>query len=169
MWYLRSETYTDALARIVDGHYDLPFARRWGEVGNTSSDGQFFAANRGSGLINAKYGPDPGLKIYSFLSGRHGSFHSSVIGATAGEAPFVLDGLVGNSMLLNPLIHYTDTGGVSDHVFALFHLLGMKLAPRLRDYPDRKLACFGLPRQWPFLAPLMGIPIKDDVIAQHWG
>ncbi|PHQ82079.1 MAG: transposase [Thalassobium sp.] len=169
MWYLRPETYVDSLARIVDAHHDLPFAGHWGEVGNTSSDGQFFAANRGSGLINAKYGPDPGLKIYSFLSGRYGSFHSSVIGATAGEAPFVLDGLVGNPMLLNPLIHYTDTGGVSDHVFALFHLLGMKFAPRLRDFPDRKLACFGSPRQWPFLAPLMGSPIKDDVIVQHWG
>jgi transposase len=38
-------------------------------------------------VINAKYGPDPGLKIYSFLSGQYGSFHSSVIGATAGDAP----------------------------------------------------------------------------------
>ncbi|MFV1590621.1 Tn3 family transposase [Phaeobacter sp. JH20_39] len=169
MWYLRPETYSDALARLVDAHHDLPFAAHWGEVGATSSDGQFFAANRGSGLINAKYGPDPGLKIYSFLSGRYGSFHSSVIGATSGEAPFVLDGLVGNPMLLNPLMHYTDTGGVSDHVFALFHLLGMKFTPRLRDFPDRKLACFGSPRQWPFLAPLMGSPIKDDVIVQHWG
>ena len=168
MWYLRPETYSDALAKIVDAHHSLPFAAHWGEVGNTSSDGQFFAANRGSGLINAKYGPDPGLKIYSFLSGRYGSFHSSVIGATAGEAPFVLDGLVGNPMLLNPLIHYTDTGGVSDHVFALFHLLGMKFAPRLRDFPDRKLACFGSPRQWPLLASLIGSPIKDDVILQHW-
>lgn len=72
-------------------------------------------------------------------------------------------------MLLNPLTHYTDTGVVSDHVFALFHLLGMKFAPRLRDFPDCKLACFGSPRQWPFRAPLLGSPIKDDVIAQHWG
>ena len=55
-------------------------------AGHGSSDGQFFAANRGSGMVNAKYGPDPGLKIYSFLSGQYGSFHSSVIGATAGEA-----------------------------------------------------------------------------------
>jgi TnpA family transposase len=72
-------------------------------------------------------------------------------------------------MMLNPLTHYTDTGGVSDHVFALFHLLGMKFTPRLRDFPDRKLACFGSPLQWPLLAPLMGSPIKDDVIAEHWG
>ena len=101
----------------------LPFAKVWGEADKTSSDGQFFASGRKSGEINAKYGPDPGLKIYSFLSGQYGSFHANVIGATAGEAPFVLDGLVGNAAQFNPLVHYVDTGGVSDHVFALFHLL----------------------------------------------
>jgi TnpA family transposase len=168
-WYLRPETFADALSRIVDGHHGLPFAQHWGTAEHTSSDGQFFAANRGSGMINAKYGPDPGLKIYSFLSGQYGSFHSSVIGATAGEAPFVLDGLLGNPASFDPLIHYTDTGGVSDHVFALFHLLGMSFAPRLRDFPDRRLACFGSPKQWATLAPIMGKPINEDVIRQHWG
>lgn len=168
-WYLRPETYVDALARIVDAHHDLPFAAHWGDAGKTSSDGQFFAANRGSGIINAKYGPDPGLKIYSFLSGRYGSFHSTVIGATAGEAPFVLDGLVGNPAGFNPLVHCTDTGGVSDHVFALFHLLGLLFAPRLRDFPDRRLACFGSAKRWATLAPIIGKPINEEVIIQQWG
>ncbi|MEY8119455.1 MULTISPECIES: Tn3 family transposase [unclassified Falsihalocynthiibacter] len=31
---------------------------------------------------------------------------------------------------------------MSGHVFALFHLLGLKWAPRLWDFPDRRLACF---------------------------
>ena len=84
-WYLRPETYADALARIIDVHHALSFARVWGSAGRTSSDGQFFSSARNAGVINAKYGPD-------FLSGRYGSFHSNVIGATAGEAPFVLDG-----------------------------------------------------------------------------
>ena len=86
-WYLRPETYSDALTRIIDAHHALPFAQIWGQAEHTSSDGQFFAAARNSGEINAKYGPDPGLKIYSFLSGQYGSFHSSVIGATSGEPP----------------------------------------------------------------------------------
>ena len=168
-WYLRPETFADALGRIVDAHHGLPFARHWGAAEHSSSDGQFFSANRGSGLINAKYGPDPGLKIYSFLSGQYGSFHSSVIGATAGEAPFVLDGLLGNPASFDPLVHYTDTGGVSDHVFALFHLLGMTFAPRLRDFPDRRLACFGGAKAWPTLSPLIGKPINEEVTRQHWG
>ena len=113
-WYLRSETYADALARIIDAHHALPFARVWGNPARTSSDGQFFPSGRNAGEINAKYGPDPGLKIYSFLSGSYGSFHSNVIGATAGEAPFVPDGLVGNAAEFDPLVHYVDTGGVSD-------------------------------------------------------
>ncbi|MDG1372161.1 MAG: Tn3 family transposase [Paracoccaceae bacterium] len=169
IWYLRPETYADALARIVDAHHALPFAQRWGEAERTSSDGQFFSANRGSGMINAKYGPDPGLKIYSFLSGQYGSFHSTMIGATAGEAPFVLDGLVGNPAEFDPLIHYTDTGGVSDHVFALFHLLGLAFAPRIRDFPDRRMACFGSQKRWRTLGPIIGKPINEEVIRQHWG
>lgn len=168
-WYLRSETFADALGRIVDAHHGLSFTQHWGVAEHSSSDGQFFSANRGSGVINAKYGPDPGLKIYSFLSGQYGSFHSSVIGATAGEAPFVLDGLLSNPASFDPLVHYTDTGGVSDHVFALFHLLGMTFAPRLRDFPDRRLACFGGAKAWPTLSPLIGKPINEEVIRQHWG
>ena len=38
-WYLRSETCSDALARIIDAHHDLPFAQNWGEAERTSSDG----------------------------------------------------------------------------------------------------------------------------------
>ncbi len=167
-WYLRPETYSDALTRIIDTHHSLPFAQIWGQAEHTSSDGQFFASSRNSGEINAKYGPDPGLKIYSFLSGQYGSFYSSVIGATSGEAPFVLDGLMGNAAQFNPLTHYVDTGGVSDHVFALFHLLGLKLAPRLRDFPDRRLTCSGKMAAWKGLMPIMGKPINEEVILSHW-
>ena len=35
--------------------------------------------------------------------------------------------------------HYTDTGGVSYHVFGLCHLFGFRFAPRMRDIKERKL------------------------------
>ena len=68
-WYLRSETYADALARIIDAHHALPFSTVWGSASRTSSDGQFFASGRNAGEINAKYGPDPGIKIYGLFAG----------------------------------------------------------------------------------------------------
>ena len=66
------------------------------------------------------------------------------------------------------MVHHVDTGGVSDHVFALFHLLGLSFAPRLRNFPDRRLACFSRPGRWKELAPLMGKPINEEVVLEHW-
>ena len=41
-------------------------------------------------------------------------------------------------------------------------------APRLRDFPDRRLACFGKPGQFKGLAPIMGKSIHEAVILDHW-
>jgi hypothetical protein len=80
-----------------------------------------------------------GLKIYSHLSDHFASFGSRIMSATAGEAPYVLDGLMLGAGALPLHEHYTDTGGATDHVFALCHLLGFRFVPRLRDIADRKL------------------------------
>src|SRR3546814_6651044 len=66
----------------------------------------------------------------------------SVIAATASEAPHVLDGLLYHQTGLSIEEHYTDTGGVTDHVFGLCHLLGFRFAPRIRDLKDRRLYLF---------------------------
>src|SRR3546814_14679577 len=70
---------------------------------------------------------------------------SRIMSATAGEAPYVLDGLVLGAGNLPLHEHYTDTGGATDHVFALCHLLGFRFAPRLRDIGDRKLGSIAVP------------------------
>src|SRR3546814_14752260 len=75
-----------------------------------------------SDLVNAKYGAEPGVKIYSHLSDHFASFGSRIMSATAGEAPYVLDGLVLGAGNLPLHEHYTDTGGATDHVFALCNL-----------------------------------------------
>ncbi len=86
-----------------------------------------------------------------------------------GRGPFIPDGLPGNPASLDPPVHHTDTGDVSDHVFALFYFPGMGFVPRLRDFPDWRLACFGSPKQWAASLPVMGRPINGEVIRQHWG
>jgi len=70
---------------------------QWRRSGTTSSsDGQYFRASGRagpSGVINAKYGIDPGVVIYTHVSGRYDPFHTRVLAATTSEAPYVLDGL----------------------------------------------------------------------------
>jgi len=166
-WYLSEENYKAALARIIEVHHAQPFARHWGDGQASSSDGQFFRSGRrrgGAGEVNAKYGPEPGLRIYTHLSDMHGSFHTRVLSATSSEAPYVLDGLIGRG----GGEHYTDTGGATDHVFALCHLLGYRFVPRLRDLQDRRLAIIGTKPRHKILEPLLGRPIRVDVIEENW-
>jgi Tn3 transposase DDE domain len=169
--YIRPETYKAALARIIDAHHALPVAAAWGDGTTSSSDGQFFrSAKRGdaAGDINARYGGDPGVSFYTHVSDQHGPYSVRVMSATNHEAPYVLDGLMHHGTALRIDTHYVDTGGASDHVFALCAMLGFRFCPRLRDFPDRKLACIALPVTYKDLQPLLGRRIKADVIREHW-
>src|SRR3546814_3364199 len=62
----------------------------------------------------------------------------------------------------------TDTGGATDHVFALCAMLGFRFCPRLRDFPDRRLATIAPVAAYPSLTPLLGKRIRSDIIAEQW-
>jgi len=159
------------LATIINAHHALPLAAAWGAGTTSSSDGQYFRAGRrggGHGSINAKYGVDPGMLFYTHLSDQHGSYRSRVISATTGEAPHVLDGLMHHGTTLEIKEHYTDTGGANDHVFGLCHLLGYRFAPRLRDIRDRRLGTIQPAAEYKGLEPLLGQPIRIDLIRECW-
>lgn len=169
--YIRPETYQAALARIIDAQHRLPIATLWGGGTTSSSDGQFFrSGKRGNvaGEVNARYGVDPGFSFYTHVSDQHGPYHIQVISAATHEAPYVLDGLLHHGTSLKIDTHYVDTGGVSDHVFILCTLLGFRFCPRLRDFPDRKLASIEPPGSYKDLLPLLGRRIKVDAIREHW-
>jgi len=169
--YIAPDNYNAALARIIDAHHGLSIADVWGQGTSSSSDGQFFRSGKrgsGAGDFNAKYGVDPGFSFYTHVSDQHGPYHVTVISAATHEAPYVLDGLLHHGTGLEIDTHYTDTGGATDHVFALCRMLGFRFCPRLRDFPDRRMACIKAPGQYPSLKPLMGSRVKVDVIREHW-
>ena len=58
---------------------------------------------------------------------------SKVISSTVRDATYVLDEILDNQTDLPILEHTTDTAGYTEIVFALFHLLGLQFAPRIRD------------------------------------
>ncbi len=142
IWYVTSETMSDALAVVIEKHRDLPLSAALGNGSTASSDGQFFPSG-GSGeamnLINAKYGNIPGIKAYTHISDQYGPFSIKTIPATAHEAPYILDGLTMNDAGKRVKEHYADTGGFTDHVFAMCALLGYQFAPRLRNLSSLNL------------------------------
>lgn len=170
-WHIREETYSKALADVVDFHHKVPFAAHWGAGTTSSSDGQRFRAGaRGEavGQINARYGYEPSVMFYTHISDQFSPFYATVINATARDATHVLDGLLYHESSLRIEEHYTDTAGFTDHVFALCHLLGFRFAPRIRGLADNRIASFDKPAQYPELQGLLGGRVNTRLVAAQW-
>ena len=96
-WHVRDETYTSALADLVNAQFHQPFAAWWGDGTTSSSDGQNFTAGgkgRAAGHINLKYGQEPGVQFYTHISDQYAPYHIQVISSTVRDATYVLDGLL---------------------------------------------------------------------------
>jgi TnpA family transposase len=168
-WHVRDETYSQALAELINYQHRLPFAAHWGDGTTSSSDGQRYrAGGRGEamGHVNARYGDDPGVLFYTHLSDQYGPYYINVIHSAIRDATYVLDGLLYHESELRIDEHYTDTAGFTDHVFALCHLLGFRFAPRIRDLADKRLYVPGKSHHWPALEPLIGASLNLKLIEQ---
>ena len=170
-WHVRDECYSQALAQLIDYQHRQPLAAYWGDGTTSSSDGQYFRAGgqgQAAAQVNLHYGQDPGVKFYTHISDQFGPYHTKVIAATASEAPHVLDGLLYHESSLIIHEHYTDTGGFSDHIFGICHLLGFRFAPRIRDLKDKRLytiAGMDIPAA---LQPLVAGNVNLKVIHDYW-
>ena len=171
-WHLREDTYRRALATLVDAQQRQPLAGLFGVGDVSSSDGQaFLTAGRGEalGAHNARHGHgrEPSALFYTHVSSRHAPYHTASI-PPSGEAAYVIDGLLYHEADLSIAVHHTDGGGVSDHTFALAHLLGFRFVPRIPNLAGRKLYAFSSPSTWPTLAPFIAGRIDEKLIATHW-
>jgi TnpA family transposase len=170
-WYIRDETYSSALADIVNHIGREAFTSYWGEGKTSSSDGQRFAAGshaQGTGNINPKYGSDPGIQFYTHISDQYAPFHVKVINVGVRDATYVLDGLLYHESDLDIEEHYTDTSGFTDHVFALMHLLGFRFAPRIRDLKEKKLFVPAGNSNFSIISEHIGGTINTKKIIDNW-
>jgi TnpA family transposase len=170
-WHLREDTYRQALAILVNAQQREPLAALFGDADVSSSDGQhFLTAGRGEavGAVNARYGRETSALFYTHHLARHAPYHIAAI-PPSGEAAHVIDGVLYHEADLSIAIHHTDGGGVSDHVFALAHLLGFRFAPRIPNLAERRLYAFGTAGTWPTLAPFIAGRPDEKLITAHWG
>ena len=171
-WHIRDETYSAALAELVNAQFWHPFAGHWGDGVTSSSDGQNFHTGgkaESTGHINPKYGSRPGRTFYTHISDQYAPFHTKMVNVGVRDSTYVLDGLLYHESDLRIEEHYTDTAGFTDHVFALMHLLGFRFAPRIRDLSDTKLY---IPSRgdaaYDALKPMIGGALNIKHIRAHW-
>lgn len=170
-WHIESDAINRALAMVIAAQSELPMAANWGSGITASSDGQFFSAARqgeAMNLINAKYGSEPGLKAYTHVSDQFGPFATQNIPATVNEAPYILDGLLMNEVGRKIKEQYADTGGFTDHVFAVTALLAYRFIPRIRDLPPKRLYLFDPGAAPKELRGLIGGKIREKLIIDNW-
>jgi TnpA family transposase len=170
-WHIESDAINRALAMVIAAQSELPMARYWGSGITASSDGQFFPTTRhgeAMNLINAKYGSEPGLKAYTHVSDQFGPFATQNIPATVNEAPYILDGLLMNQVGRKIKEQYADTGGFTDHVFAVMALLSYRFIPRIRDLPSKRLYLFDPATAPKELRGLIGSKVREKLIVENW-
>ncbi len=170
-WHIESDAINKALAMVIAAQSNLPMAQYWGDGVTASSDGQFFPSARhgeAMNLVNAKYGTEPGLKAYTHVSDQFGPFATQNIPATVNEAPYILDGLLMNETGRSTKEQYADTGGFTDHVFAVTALLSYRFIPRIRDLPSKRLYLFDPAAAPKELRGLIGGKIREKLIVENW-
>ena len=170
-WHFREETFRAALACLTNAIHAEPIAAWFGQGHRASADGQAFylgGPGEAGGAVNAHYGRDPMVKIYTTITDRYAPLHQTVIAGTAGEAIHALDGILGHDSNADLTALHVDGGGVSDIVFATMHLLGLDFEPRIPRLSDRRLYAFEPPKRYGRLAPLFGHKLNRDLIISHW-
>ncbi|MCB8835847.1 Tn3 family transposase [Aurantimonas sp. VKM B-3413] len=170
-WHMREETFRAALACLTDAIHAEPLAAWFGPGHNASADGQAYylgGPGEAGGAVNAHYGRDPVVKIYTTVTDRYAPLHQTVIAGTAGEAIHALDGILGHDSDVDLTALHVDGGGVSDIVFAVMHLIGLRFEPRIPRLSDRRLYAFEPPRRYGRLAPLFGRRLNRELIVGHW-
>jgi TnpA family transposase len=170
-WHIRDETYSAALAELVNAQFHHPFAENWGDGSTSSSDGQRFKSGgkaESTGHINPKYGADPGRMFYTHISDQYAPFNIKVVNVGIRDSTYVLDGLLYHESDLRIEEHYTDTAGFTDHVFALMHLLGYRFAPRIRDLGETKLYIHKRETKYDALKSMIGGTLNIKHIRTHW-
>jgi TnpA family transposase len=170
-WHLREETLLAALASLDNFVLAAPLSSAWGNGTTSSSDGVRFqvGVNAANAEYNAKhFGLARGTNMYIHAADIWVPFGKPQIIGTNEEALYVIDALCHHESDLHIQEHYTDTGGSTEHVFALTALLGFRFAPRLRDALSRHLYLVDEVGTAGPLGSLLFGQIKSKLIVEQW-
>lgn len=126
-----------ALNDIIGEYARFELPGFWGKSKVAIADGTQIPLRKNNllGEQHIRYGGYGGI-AYHHISGEYIALFSHFIGCGVWEAVYILDALLKNKSVYQPDTLHADTQGQSEPVFALAHLLGIKLFPRMRNWND---------------------------------
>ena len=159
-----------AIIRVINCANEFPLVTAWGTGERCAADGTFSNIHEDN-LISEqhiRYGKK-GAMAYHHVADNYLAFFSTFIQCGVWEAIYIIDGLLKNASELQPKIVHSDTQGQSLPVFALAHLLGIKLMPRIRNWKDLKFYKSSKHIQYKNINSLFcESEIDWDFLRKHW-
>ena len=113
-----------------------------------------------------RHGWAPTLKLKSLELSR--TSQSNKQRKLCDRTPYILDGLLNNDVGKRIKEQYADTGGFTDHIFAVTSILGHRFIPRIRDLPSKRFYVFDPGGTPPNLKGMVGGKIREELIASNW-
>lgn len=135
--YVTEERLDKAIVKVINAYNQFALPKFWGSGKRVSADGTKWNLYEQNLLseYHILYGGYGGIGYYH-VSDKYIALFSHFIPCGVHEAVYILDGLIKNASEVQPDTVHGDTHAQSAPVFALAHLLGIKLMPRIRDIKD---------------------------------
>jgi TnpA family transposase len=133
--HITEDALDEAITAVINAYNNFSLPRLWGSGKHASADGTRWDLYEQNLLseYHIRYGGYGGIGYYH-VSDTYIALFSHFIPCGVWEAVYILDGLLKNESDIQPDVLHADTQGQSEPVFALAHLLGIELMPRIRNW-----------------------------------
>lgn len=137
--YVSEDLLDKAIVKVINAYNQFKLPGYWGTGKHASADGTKWNLYEQNLLSehHIRYGGYGGIGYYH-VSDKFIALFSHFISCGTYEGIHILDGLMNNESDIRPDTIHGDTQAQSYPVFALAHLLGIKLMPRIRGIQDLK-------------------------------
>jgi TnpA family transposase len=158
-----------ALADIVNRYAGMRLPRSWGDGTRVAVDGtaRELWENNPLAEYHFRYRRRGGV-AYRHIADTYVAIFSHFIPCGVWEAIYIIDGLLQNKSEVRPTKVHADTQGQSTTVFALSHLLGIELLPRIRNWKDLIFYKADPATTYHHTEMLYGGSIDWALIERHW-
>ena len=158
-----------ALVDIINRYNVLKLPGIWGDGTTSAADGTKYELYEENLLseYHIRYGGYGGI-AYHHVSDTYIALFSHFISCGTWEAVYIIEGLLKNCSEIQPHTVHADTQGQSTPVFALSHMLGIKLMPRIRNWKDLIFFRPDKDTVYEHIDSLFKDTINWDKIKNHW-
>ena len=158
-----------ALTDVINRYNVLGLPKLWGDGTTASADGTKYDIYEQNLLseYHIRYGGYGGI-AYHHVADSYVALFSHFIPCGTWEAVYIIEGLLQNDSDIQPSTIHADTQGQSTPVFALSHLLGIKLMPRIRNWQDLIFSRPDKETVYQHIDSLFKDTINWSLILNHW-